>query len=172
VGRFDGWKHCPRCATRLVVASERVSCRECGLVVYANPAPTACALCVDAEGRLLLARRARPPFAGRWDLPGGFVDEFEHPLDALRRELREETGLEVEPDRFLGAWSDRYGEDGGGHGTLNLYWTARVVAGEPEPADDVSEVRWFALDELPPAEDFAFHIADVVASWAMNRAAG
>jgi len=41
--------------------------------------------------------------------------------------------------------------------------------GEARPADDVSELRWFRLDELPPPEDFAFHVADVVAAWARSE---
>ena len=159
------WRYCPRCAAPLEPARGRAKCSACGYVAYANPAPTACALCVDDAGRLLLARRAGAPFEGRWDLPGGFVDEDEHPLDAVRRELREETGLSVEPDRFVGAWADRYSEDGSGVATLNLYWTARVVGGEPEPADDVSELGWFEPDELPAPGELAFHIADVVAAW-------
>ena len=104
-------------------------------------------------------------FHGYWDLPGGFLEEGEHPLDALRRELREETGLEVEPKSFIGIWMDRYGDAEDAHATLNLYWTARVVAGEAEAADDVSELRWFEPDSLPPAEETAFHIAEVLAVW-------
>ncbi len=62
----------------------------------------------------------------------------------------EETGLEIEPEEFLGAWMDTYSEDDGGPATLNLYWTAHVVGGgDGEAADDVSELRWFAPDELP-----------------------
>ena len=164
-----GWQFCPRCRATLEVSPSRASCPACGFVAYANPAPTACALCADEEGRLLLARRAGSPFAGRWDLPGGFVDEDEHPLDAVRRELREETGLEVEPEDFVGVWVDRYSEDGSGPATLNLYWTARVVSGTPEPADDVDELRWFGLDELPPPGELAFHVPQVVSAWRARR---
>jgi hypothetical protein len=60
---------------------------------------------------------------------------------------------------------DRYGEGEAAPATLNLYWTARVLAGEPAPADDVSELRWFARDRLPAREDLAFHIADVLEAW-------
>jgi 8-oxo-dGTP diphosphatase len=126
---------------------------------------------VDDDGRVLLARRAGEPFRGRWDLPGGFLDEGEHPLDALRRELREETGLEVEPEDFVGVWTDRYGDAEDAHATLNLYWTARVVGGgEAQAADDVSELAWFRRDELPPPGELAFHIADVLATWRQQHA--
>jgi len=165
VGELDGWIHCPRCAAPLEVADGRATCPN-GHVFYANSEPTACAVCTDDRGRVLLARRAGPPFAGYWDLPGGFLEEGEHPLDTVRRELREETGLEVEPGEFLGIWVDTYSEDGSGTSTLNLYWAARVMGeGGGRPADDVSELRWFDPDELPPRGDFAFHIADVLATW-------
>ena len=109
--------------------------------------------------------------AGYWDLPGGFVEEGEHPLDALRRELREETGLEIEPGAFLGIWVDTYSEDGSGPATLNLYWTARVAGtGEGQAADDVSELRWFDPGDLPPADEFAFHTAGVVSAWRQEHA--
>ena len=69
--------------------------------------------CVDDEGRILLTRRRWKPYAGMWDLPGGFLGEDEHPLDALRRELLEETGLVVEPYEWFGAFLVPYGEGRG-----------------------------------------------------------
>jgi len=166
VSVLDGWRICPRCGTELAHADGRVDCAACGFVMYANPAPTACALLQDERGRLLLGRRAYEPYQGRWDIPGGFLEEHEHPLDCLVRELREETGLEVEPGEFVGAWIERYGPGEDEPATLNLYWTARVVGGEAKAADDVSELRWFELDELPGPEELAFRtVVDVLAGF-------
>ncbi len=90
----------------------------------------------------------------------------EQRLECPRRELREETALEVEPLEFLGAWMDRYGGDSTAEATLNMYWTARAVGGEPAPADDVDDLRWFPRDELPAAEELAFeNVALVLAAW-------
>jgi 8-oxo-dGTP diphosphatase len=134
--------------------------------VYAHSKPTASALVEDDEGRVLLARRAKEPFKGRWDIPGGFLDEGEHPLDGLRRELREETGLDVEPLEFLGVWMDRYGGDSTAEATLNFYWTARAAGGEAAPADDVDDLRWFACDELPSPDELAFeNVPLVLRAW-------
>ena len=163
---LDGWRLCPRCGAELNRDDERVECGACGFVAYANPAVAASALCLDDRGRLLLARRAREPYRALWDVPGGFLGEYEHPLDCLRRELREETGLEVEPGEFVGAWIDRYGPGDGDRGTLNLYWTARIVRGEARAADDVSELRWFDLGDLPGPEELAFRmIPEVLAAF-------
>jgi 8-oxo-dGTP diphosphatase len=117
---------------------------------------------------VLLARRAIDPERGKWDLPGGFLESGEHPLDGLRRELHEETGLDVDPVRFLGVWMDVYGDSGGS--TLNLYWLCRAD-GEPHAADDIDEVRWFAADELPSAGELAFTVnALVLAAWREQQA--
>jgi 8-oxo-dGTP diphosphatase len=166
MGELAGWTFCPRCRSELARESHRVECPSCGFVAYANPKPTATAVCVDEHGRVLLTRRAVEPEIGSWDLPGGFVDEDEHPLETLRRELREETNLEVEPLEFLGVWIDAYGGDSTAESTLNLFWTARVIGGDPRPADDVAELRWFPADGLPPDEELAFScVALALAAW-------
>jgi ADP-ribose pyrophosphatase YjhB (NUDIX family) len=155
---LHAWRFCPRCATELdcAHAPARVECTACGFVGHANSSPCVCAIVEDDSGRVLLGRRAVAPDLGLWDTPGGYLDEHEHPLDALRRELLEETGLSVEPERFLGVWLDTYGKGPDANATLNLVWTARIVAGEPVAADDVAELRWFAPDELPSADELAF----------------
>jgi ADP-ribose pyrophosphatase YjhB (NUDIX family) len=165
MGELEGWTFCPRCRSELAGDRGQLTCAACGFVVYASSKPTASALCVENE-RVLLARRAAEPFEGRWDIPGGFLEEGEDPVDGLRRELKEETGLDVEPERFLGVWMDRYGGDSTAKATLNLYWTARIVAGDPEPADDVSELRWFERDALPGRLELAFeNVPLVLAAW-------
>jgi ADP-ribose pyrophosphatase YjhB (NUDIX family) len=168
VGSLDEWRHCPRCGAPVAPESGRVTCASCGLTAYAHSDVTACALVVDERGRLLLARRAGEPEQGKWDLPGGFLAEGEHPLDGIRRELLEETGLSVEPVEFLGVWMDRYGSEETAPATLNLYWTARILSGEPSPADDVAELRWFAPEELPEPGELAFHLPAVLAAWRLR----
>jgi ADP-ribose pyrophosphatase YjhB (NUDIX family) len=165
VGALDEWRHCPRCGASVEPAGGRAECGACGYVVYANPVPAACALVVDDAGRVLLARRAWEPYAGCWDLPGGFLHEDEHPLDGLRRELAEETGLAVEPADFLGAFMVPYEE----RTVLNLVWLARVRGGEERAADDVSELAWFAREELPPLDEIP--MAEPLRAWLDLKAA-
>ena len=156
---LEGWKHCPRCGAGLAGDLGRLECADCGLVVYANSAPAACALVVDETGRVLLTRRRWEPYAGAWDLPGGFLGETEHPVDALHRELAEETGLTIEPGEFLGAFLVPYDE----RTVLNLVWLARPTGGEERAADDVSELRWFAPGELPPLDEIP--MAEPLRAW-------
>jgi ADP-ribose pyrophosphatase YjhB (NUDIX family) len=168
---FAGWTSCPRCRAELQREERSVRCPACGLAVYANPAPTASAIVLDDQGRVLLARRAAEPGAGLWDLLGGFIEEGEEPLAALRRELEEETSLQIEPLEYLGGYPDRYGEDG--TYTLNLYWTARIAGGELELDDEIAEVAWFARDELPDDSEFAFrNTVEALADWRARVGSG
>ena len=141
-----------------------MECPRCSYVAYANPVPGAEAVCRYERGRVLLGRRAGDPAAGLWDLPGGFVEEGEHPVEALRREVREETGLELEGLRFL----DFYLEPYDGRVVLCLTWTART-RGAARPGDDLAELRWFAPGELPGAEELAFSHYGAALSAALTR---
>jgi NAD+ diphosphatase len=162
------WGHCPRCGAEIEPLDDgaRVECENCGFKHYASSKPTASGLVIDDQGRILLARRAIEPDHGKWDLPGGFLREGEEAREALVRELEEETSMRVEPVAFFDVVVDRYGEDDDAQYTLNLYWTCRVLEGEPKPDDDVAELRWFAADELPPPEELAFrNNAQVLSRW-------
>ena len=170
MGAHTGWRFCPRCAQPLTPFAGRVECGACGFVHYANPVPAVAALVRDDRGRLLLARRAEEPFAGLWDTPGGFVEEGEQPVDALRRELQEETGLTVAVGELVGVFPDAYGDGPEAVEIVNLVWEAAIVSGEPAPADDVSELGWFALDALPPDDELAFGwIAPTLRTWGARK---
>ncbi|MCK7627587.1 (deoxy)nucleoside triphosphate pyrophosphohydrolase [Streptomyces sp. RS10V-4] len=97
---------------------------------------------VCERGRLLAARRSAPPaLAGRWELPGGKVEDGETPEQALVRELREELGVEAEPvERIPGEWVLR-------PGYVLQVWTARLVGGRPEPLQDHDALRWLGPGE-------------------------
>jgi mutator protein MutT len=165
VGELDDWRHCPRCATPVTADAGRFECPHCGFATYAHSNPTASGVVVDDGGRVLLSKRAKDPFAGKWDLPGGFLEEGEHPLDGVKRELREEAGIEIGDERLLGIWMDRYEYRTRVVETLNIYYTARLAEGTPEPADDVAEFRWFAANEVPLDELAFAHIPEVLSAW-------
>lgn len=167
---LSGWRFCPRCGVELRLepdsAPVRAECPGCGSDYYANSSPAVGALCEDDQGRLLLVRRAIEPSKGKWDTPGGFLEEGEHPLDGLKRELLEETGLEIEPLEFLAARTDVYGPAPEAPWILSLNWSAKVVSGTGAPADDVSELGWFSADELPTPAEIAFpSVAEIVELW-------
>jgi 8-oxo-dGTP diphosphatase len=164
MGALDGWRFCPICGEAIEKRIDHVECRACGYVGYANAVPGAEAVCFDRDGRVLLGRRANDPGAGLWDLPGGFLQENELPVDALRREVREETGLELELRDFLGHWLEPYA----GRIVLCLAWTA-LASGDARAADDLVEVRWFEPDVLPSPPELAFTHYPAVLAAALAR---
>ena len=128
---------------------------------YPRPALTVdvALLTSDQPPRMLLIRRKHEPFAGCWALPGGFVDEGERLLDAARRELREETGLENIELEQLQTFGDP-GRDPRGW-TVSVVYLAQVQPDRlsPQAADDAAEVAWFPIDDLPK---MAFDHANVL----------
>lgn len=104
---------------------------------------------------MLLTRRAHRPWLGAWCSPGGFCEIGEHPAETVVREVLEETGLRVEVGDYLGTWVDVYADDPRepDAGVINVaYYTATRTDDGPASVDpaEVSELRWFAWDELPP----------------------
>lgn len=118
---------------------------------YPRPALTVDLLLVtrEARPRVLLIRRKGEPFAGKWALPGGFVNEGETLVAAARRELEEETGSTVGELEQLYTAGDP-GRDPRGW-TVSVAYLCRVNADQlkPEAGDDAAEVRWFRLDRPP-----------------------
>lgn len=105
----------------------------------------------DEEGEFVLIQRERGPFDEQWALPGGFVAAGETAEEAAVREVREETGLRVEPVRLLGVYS-RPERDPRGH-FISVVYLARPVGGELMAGEDVVETR--RID--PQTVDLAFN---------------
>ena len=116
----------------------------------------AAAVLIESGRVLLTQRKAGTHLAGAWEFPGGKVEPGEDPRDALRRELREETGIDATVGDVVEVTFHRY-EDAG-KSVLLLFFQAARAAGSPEPrAVDVAAVRWATAEDLrdedfPPAD--------------------
>lgn len=155
--------YCPACATRLgeVDGEGGAHCPSCGRDWYRGSAPTAGAAIVH-DGRALVTQRAREPEKGRFDVPGGFLRAGEEPIDGLRREVREELGVEIDASvgDCLSIVPHTYGPEG--DFVLAIGFKATLVSGDPSPADDVADFRWVTIDELDDL-DFAWpHDRDLI----------
>lgn len=112
---------------------------------------------VERGGEILLVKRGRPPFEGRWALPGGFVDAGETTAAAVLRELREETGLVGRSPRLLGVYDDPK-RDPRFH-TVGLAYLVSAE-GKPKGGDDAAEARFHPIAVLP---ELAFDHGKIVA---------
>ena len=143
-------RFCLRCGGRLRTARDgdrrRLTCPRCGWTFYDNPVPAVVAL-IARRGRVLLTLRAQPPYAGTWDVPGGFLKAGEMPEAGLRRELREELGVGVRRARLLGFATDRYGP--GGFPLLTILYRVTPTGTRFRAADNMADARWFPKGRVP-----------------------
>jgi ADP-ribose pyrophosphatase YjhB (NUDIX family) len=96
----------------------------------------------DEEGRILCVRMNYATRA--WTTPGGRVELGESPLDALKREVLEESGLDVVVEELVGVYSKPY------KGDIVMFFRARVVAHNPwQPSDEIAQIGYFGRDDLP-----------------------
>ncbi len=107
--------------------------------LYCNPSAATAAILLDDRDRVLLVRRAHEPARGLLAFPGGFVDDGESAEDGLRRELREEIGIEVGALEFLASRPNTYPHGGIVYPTLDLFFLARLPGFEgARPLDGVA----------------------------------
>ncbi len=99
------------------------------------------------DGKVLVIHRRNPPHG--WALPGGFVEYGETVEDAVRREMREETGLDLDELRQLRVYSDP-ARDPRGH-VVSVVFAARGV-GQPEAGDDADRYRLIDLKDIPESD--------------------
>lgn len=108
-------------------------------------------LTVDAiiliKDSIVLIKRRNPPFQGMWALPGGFVDYGETVENAVRREAKEETGLDVEIEKLVGVYSDP-DRDPRGH-TISVCFLCKPVGGNLKANTDSMDVKEFKLSKIP-----------------------
>ncbi len=146
----DLFKFCPRCGGGLSLFREgempRMRCPSCGFIEYHNPAPAAGILVLDGEERILLVKRRFEPYKGGWTIPSGYVEYDEDVRETAVRELKEETGVDVEIDA-LHAVESAFDDPRGN--TLLVVFRGHIADGSVRAGDDAEEARFFPLDRLP-----------------------
>lgn len=131
---------------------------------YRNPTPTVDAI-MQKGSRVLMVRRKKDPFKDMLALPGGFINEGETAEDAMKREVLEETSLEVEPIEILGVYSDP-ARDPRRH-TLTVVFVAIITGGSEKACDDAAGLEWV---ELASPGKLAFDHAQILADYRKWRA--
>lgn len=165
-------RHCQHCgavlATLTFDGKTREQCERCGAIAWRNPTPVGMAL-IEHEGRLVLIRRLADPLAGYWAPPAGYVETGESVPEAVVREAREETGLEIALDGLLDVYSRA------DVNVLIVAYRAHAVGGTLRAGDDAIEAGLFAPGDLPrepapqngvPIDEWFYGvIRDAIAHW-------
>lgn len=162
----DEINFCLRCGSPLKLAERfgafRPSCPDCGWVFFPDPKVAAAAL-IEKDQKVLLVRRVNDPQRGLWTLPAGFINAGEDPREALKRECREETGLEVRitdlVDVIAGQEHIR-----GAH--ILIVYKAEILSGEMVAGDDADQVAFFDRQKLP---ELAFSTTNQILGIPPNR---
>ncbi|HBC92259.1 MAG TPA: ADP-ribose pyrophosphatase [Pelotomaculum sp.] len=142
--------YCPKCGGHLNYKEQgerqRLTCSVCSYILYENPVVGVAAVVLNDRGQLLLGRRAGS-CRGLWCIPCGYVEYDEDVYEAIVREFKEETNLDI---RLKGVFSVQSNFHNPETHTVGIWFRAEITAGELTAQADLDRVGYFALDDLPP----------------------
>ncbi len=148
------YQYCPRCATafdwRVIHERERMVCSGCDFIFWQNPVVGVAVIVLD-EDRIILGRRSRGIYQGTWCIPCGYVEYDEDVRQAAEREFLEETGLVVEVGEVYTVHSNFHNPE---MHSVGIWFRGAVISGTLQPADDLDDVAYMPLTDLP--ENLAF----------------
>lgn len=122
--------------------------------------PFACDMILIEDGKILLVKRGREPFKDKWAIPGGRIDEGESAEQCAIREMKEETGLDIEIIKLTGVYSDPERDP---RGIIAATYLVKRTGGELKAGDDAAEAGWFDMKNLPSlATDHGKMIEDAI----------
>jgi ADP-ribose pyrophosphatase YjhB (NUDIX family) len=158
--------YCVNCGTPLrpvVLEGRSVErCDACGFVLWHDPKVVTCVVVEDGEGRVVAGRRSIEPAYGGWCLPGGYVNDDEHPAESAVRECREEIGADVEIVGLLGVYHIRKRD---APSMVGIAYAGRLRPGQiPVAGAEMLEVASFPPDQVPELV-FTSH-RDAMRDWA------
>jgi len=125
-----------------------MQCKECAYDLYLNPVPCNGVIIENEKGEILLVKRKYNPQKGFWDVPGGFARRRESFEESVKREVKEELGVEVEVGKIVGIYTDDYLYQGVVNVTFCVMAAGKITGGTLIAADDVEEWRYFKKEEI------------------------
>ncbi len=144
------FSYCPHCATPLervpVGGKVRPRCPVCGYVQYLNPTVGVAVVVLKGKKILLGKRAPNVSYGGTWCIPCGHLEWEEEVREAAIREFEEETGLKVKIAGIVAVHSNFHNPQ---QHTVGIWFSGEVMKGKPQPGDDLVEVGYFPLDNLP-----------------------
>ncbi len=144
----ENYNYCPRCNTKLTNKKTCFLCSNCKFTIYPHPSPATAVFIYrehQKQQQILLGKRAINPYKNYWDSLGGFVMPNESIEECAIREVKEESDLNVKIKQIIGSYPDEYS----GTPTITIGLEALIISGKIKPMDDVAQIEWFNLEEIP-----------------------
>lgn len=143
---FQQQKYCSNCGNEVVLkfaeGRDRIVCEHCTVIHYTNPKIVTGALCVW-ENKVLLCRRAIEPRKGYWNLPAGYLEDFEKAEDGAIRETWEEAGAEIEIEKVLTVYNLPQANQ------VYIHFLAKLKDGIIRNGEESIESALFSEEEIP-----------------------
>ncbi len=162
--------YCPYCgsklAYRMINQRQRLKCTACASILYENPIVGVAAIILDHEKCLLLGQRRSGPYQGLWCIPCGYLEYDEDIHTGVKRELKEETNLDIEVGQVYSVQSNRHDPD---CYSVGVWYLARIIKGDIQPGDDLCDLGFFPLNNIPP---LAFPTDKIVIEQLRREASG
>lgn len=152
---LEKFRHCPLCGSQDFAANDFKSkrCADCEFTYYFNAAAAVVAIILNEKDELLAARRAFEPAKGTLDLIGGFADMGETAEQAMCREIKEETGMDIKESelKYLFSLPNTYLYSGLLVHTCDMFFIVKVGSDTAiSPHDDVESCRWMKKENVNP----------------------
>lgn len=144
------FRFCPNCKKPLKKLTNRlIDCTNCEFHFYLSPASTNALILENQKGEILLTKRKFLPKKGCWDLPGGFINFGETVEESLKREIKEELGIELKKFKYLGSYWSIYPYKGISYQTLCHVFISKYRGENLSVKDDISEFKFFPKNKIP-----------------------
>lgn len=165
-------KYCPRCGSTAFIYDNKNSsftCEDCSFNFHINNSAAVACIITDNEGKIMLAKRALEPNKGMLDLPGGFVDPLESAEDAVRREIKEELGVQVTGMQYLTSFPNKYIFSGLTVYTLDLAYLCQIDDfNSITPQDDISSIIFIPPEKIKLSELFSISMKNIIKYYIEN----
>jgi len=118
---------------------------------------------LERDGKFLLVKEIKPIAKDKWNHPAGWLEVGENPIEAVKREVKEETGFDFEPKNILGIFSlsKEVGLEIGHHGIKIIFCGDITEKQEKYLTDEIAEIKWFLLEEIESMDSNTLRDVDI-----------
>lgn len=161
---LDSYKYCPLCKGDLVHKKNVIECNKCAYRIFDNGEPSSDVLIENDKGELLMVTRKVDPYKGYLDFPGGFLIAGETLEEGLKREVKEELGINIKVEDYIADYIVEYEYKGLTYKVMTAFFKARLKGHKLRAGDDVSDFHFYSKEDILKSNNVCYpHVCkDVV----------